>query len=506
IDYDGRHPIPMPILHNIPANQPVLVEGVHIYANLINFPTLPGAGLGATDQHHRAMLAFLHLHYQACDLAVAHAEARRVDFHGQRLHSVVLEPFGDEAARVRKAVYLATLIQYYGFYLSNERFGGEYRPLFRIGIDTGPAVAIDSGRASEPEPLFLGNPANYAAKLAEPDWSNPQGGIYLSDRARQLLGLPRAYTLAVERLSPLTAATVETAVRAHLAGGAILGDGEQFAANIMRTIREQVDAFERELKTPLNNFIQPAQIKFGDLQTPLRQIVFANLSPSKSLRGPLASVFGDIDGFTNYIAVRIARSDMTTAVRNIHVIRGELAAVLKEDFNGRKVRFIGDCVHGVLAEKTGGVINLEATVTASVLCAAGMQSSFELCSQLLDDMAGLGLAVGVEAGATPITRLGLRGERSVRCSVGYSSIVSEQEQQSSARDQVGIGPNAHRLASGSVRALFDAQRKATGLRYPTAEPKVSATKSHLLQPASAAAAGFAFPPRPAAPNSPAGFA
>ncbi len=488
LTYDGRGPVPLPILNNIPIDQPILVDGVHIYANLINFPELEGARLAAGSDAHKALMAFLHVHYQACDFAVAQAEARRVDFHGPRLHAVTIDPLNDEAARVRKAVYLAYLIQYYGNYLSEMRLNGLYRAKFRIGIDTGRAIAIDSGRRKEPEPLFLGNPANYAAKLAEPDWENPIEGIYLSDTARRAVGLHVQNTKSFDRVTALSTSEIELLVKQHLAVSAqrdYFATG-QWDQRVRQLVEDQVSDFERELKAPLSAAIEPARILFSELKPPLRNIEFENLSAAKSLRGSAVSLFGDIDGFTVYIRDHIANGQIGSAVRNIHVIRGELAAVLRDDFSGRKVRFIGDCIHGLIAEGRNGT-DLTASVTAAAVCSTAMLSSFELCSTMLDDMDGLGLAVGFEMDQTPVTRLGLRGERSVRCAVSYSTVASEREQQRCKADEIGIGTNAFTVALPRVRGLFP-NRTGKRLRYP-------ATVEYLNTI-----------PTPAAPTSAAGFA
>lgn len=56
----------------------------------------------------------------------------------------------------------------------------------RIGIDTGLALAVNNGRSGYREPLFLGDPANHAAKLAS---NNKARGIYLTNNARKAIGL-----------------------------------------------------------------------------------------------------------------------------------------------------------------------------------------------------------------------------------------------------------------------------------------------------------------------------
>ena len=97
-------------------------------------------------------------------------------------------------------------------------------------------------------------------------------------------------------------------------------------------------------------------------------------------------VYADLDGFTAYVSNNIATdSAAKNVVRTLHVLRSEMDAVLHEDFAGRKVRFIGDCVHGLVVEGTAQTTNEEETITNLTLCAGGMRSSFNLALAKLKD-------------------------------------------------------------------------------------------------------------------------
>ncbi len=107
----------------------------------------------------------------------------------------------------------------------------------------------------------------------------------------------------------------------------------------------------------------------------------------------MVSVFADIDGFTAYVSHCIATGQVRQLVSNLHAIRYESAATLKHDFNGRKVRFIGDCLHGIIAEGTAYETDDQRSVLSSLRLAAGLRSSFDLCKEMLPGMASLGLAI-----------------------------------------------------------------------------------------------------------------
>src|SRR5690606_30514067 len=149
----------------------------------------------------------------------------------------------------------------------------------------------------------------------------------------------------------------------------------------------------------------------------------------------------------------------------------ELDAVLDSDFGGRKVRFIGDCVHGVLAEGTAQTTDAEETMITVTLCAGAMRSSFDLALEVLQDegiaCGDLGLAIGFEFGPIALTRLGMKGSM-VRCAVGRSVLGSEEEQLRCSGTQTAIGNVAYDGACESVREIFGETRVRSDLDYAAA--------------------------------------
>lgn len=202
-------------------------------------------------------------------------------------------------------------------------------------------------------------------------------------------------------------------------------------------------------------------------------------------------------------------------------MRSELDAVLHTDFSGRKVRFIGDCVHGLTVEGTAQTTDEKETISNLTLCAGGMRSSFDLALTKLKengtDGSSLGLAIGFEFGPMTVTRLGMKGEL-VRCSVSRGVLTAEQEQSYCKGTETALGQIAYNKASDAVRSVFGTGRKRSGLTYDVAVKELSekndssakAAKalesSRLLKPATAAVAPFSFPSRAAGPSKPAGFA
>jgi len=170
-------------LTNLPGNVAYRLDGAHLYADILNLSDM----LHVTDVEgetcHRRTLRFLNLHYRAVYRILQRAEAIFVDFHNQRLHSVVAKPYDSEVKRVQRAVAIGQLI--IDVLAQTGEDADHPAAKVRVGIDTG-ALAVNNGPRGHREPLFLGQPANHAAKRAGGGGSQ---GIFLTNTARTVLGI-----------------------------------------------------------------------------------------------------------------------------------------------------------------------------------------------------------------------------------------------------------------------------------------------------------------------------
>lgn len=439
-------------LESIPGNKAYRVDGVHLYADILNLGDMLHVTSDEGVTCHRRTLRFLNLHQRAVHRILARCEARRVDFHNQRLHAVVTKPYNSEddaeAKRVRRAVAIAQLII---DVLQETGDADEQIPnaKVRVGIDSGEALAVNNGRRGGREPLFLGAPANHAAKLS---CGGARVGIYLTNNAREAIGLG---VVDKPSVTPLTSSEIQTCQTE-----AALGVSKDA---IVKEWQEDLD------KNPIGAFA------FSRHTPPLRTLDITTLTPGNSRRQEAASVYADIDGFTAYVA-RYIEESAEDVVRVFHVIRAELDRVLTCDFDGRRIRFIGDCLHGLICEGTVHTTDDPETVSTATLCAGALRSSFELALEKLADesidIAGLGLAIGFEFGPMTVTRLGMQGDR-VRCSVSRGVLASEAEQARCAGDETAIGSSAYDAGTRAVRDLFGAGRKTKGLDYNEAVEALS---------------------------------
>jgi hypothetical protein len=441
-----------PTIRDLRPGQAIIVDTVQIYVNVTNYNDMRLDQGRETPESHARALSFLHLHYAALDRATDGVGAQRVDFHGPRMHAALLLSAGTDVASqqelIEQALRLARRTVAISEAATRDIARGSTSPIFRIGIDIGTCVAVDSGRGDEREPLFIGGAANHAAKLAEGD----RGGIFVSDRVRALFGLSQKGGLSLERLSPLDEIELIRMAQFDLNADSVTADAE--------SVRETIRA-HRNATIGMNGF------DFHHHTPPLRSIDYAELRPSNSIRMPLVSIFADLDGYTRYVDEATAAGNVHDPVRDLHVVRAELNAVLQDDFDGRKVRFIGDCIHGLLAVGNSMSTDAPRSVERATVCAGALRSSFKVVQDFLPSARRLGLAIGYELGATPISRIGIRGDRAVRVASSNATLLSELCQRTCNGHQTRIGERAYAEASDDTRALFEANNIATNLDYDT---------------------------------------
>jgi class 3 adenylate cyclase len=430
-----------------------LVEGVHLYGQLLDFDDLAMEQGRETERSHSRVLQFLHTYYRIWDAIVGDDDGHRVDYHGARMHAVVTEPAGDPRGQIERAVALANKLAEAAKQVG-DAYGFPAR--IRFGIDHGRCLAMATGHAHEKDTLFLGAPANHAAKKAA-QAGGP--GVFLADGALRVVGAQ--------------------AVAKSATGDMFLT--ESFARDAASRYRfEGIDRAVASIITERRQGGSAPVFRFHRHTPPLASMKFADLSPANSVRMGMASLFADIDGFTAYVdaAIRNGPIQIKAAVKTIHVIREELNDVLQEDFDGKRIRFIGDCIHGCIAV---GVHSDDAAdaVYETALCAAAMRSSFDLCLEIAHPDADLDLAIGIEYGTVPITRLGTPGNDSVRCAAGRAVIEAERIQQSITGGGVKMGAVALSHAGPAVRKHF--AEAARVISYASAADLLGAVSSPAVQ-------------------------
>lgn len=420
-------------LNKIKVNEAYEMNAVHMYIDILNLKDmLTNSSDNENITSHTRTLRFFDSHFKAIKFVINDTESIFVDFHNQRLHTVIAKPYDDEKKRLDRAVTIAKVI--IDVVEQQRQLGNDDiidAAKLRIGIDSGLALAVNNGRRSNKEPLFLGNPANYAAKHSAGELQ----GIYLTKNAREVLELQGVEdTQTIKLKSSEIDASLE---RSNI-------DHENL---INRTINEIKDHTKK-----LSDFA------FSRLTPTFESLDFSVFTRKNSKRLEMVSIYADIDGFTKYISENIGTVEgQKDIVRCLHVLRAEMDACLTNDFQGRRVRFIGDCIHGILCEGTSQTTNKQVSVDTALEAAAGIRSSFILSKELLEEKfnitANFGLAIGLDFGETMLSRVG-RLDENTRFSLGLSTISSEEEQMRCAGDETAIAEEAYSHLSQKYKDLF----------------------------------------------------
>lgn len=447
-------------LQSIPTKRAYRIHAAHLYIDIVNLDEILGCTKDEGETCHKRTLRFLNQHYRAVHRILQQSDTMRVDFHNQRLHAVVAKPYGDaeERERIARAVAIAKLVS---DVLAETGDDDELIPnaKVRVGIDSGLALAVNSGRRNGREPLFLGHPANHAAKCAG---AGTTEGVYLTNAAREVMGFP---VLAAEkdRTMALTREQIDTCV-----DEADLGISKE---EIIALWQEEQD------ETPIGS------IEFSRPTPPLADLDFDLLSPANSKRFEGISIYADIDGFSAFVDQHLD-DNPENLVRTLHVVRSELDEVTHKDFGGRRVRFVGDCLHGLLLEGTAHSTDVEATISTAVHCAGALRSSFACAIDHLQsqgaDTDDLGLAIGFEHGPLALSRLGMKGDR-LRCAAGRAVLNSETEQRRCKGTETAIGLAAYEAGPDSVRSVFGASRKVSALDYDSAVEELAASGNKVAK-------------------------
>lgn len=443
-------------LENIPKNRAYRNDSVHLYIDITNIDEiLENTNFEGTLSHKRT-LRFLNQHYRAVHRILDACDTLKIDFHNQRLHAVIFKPYNSEEERIKKAVAIGQLIADVLKDTGNKNDDEEKNipaASVCVGIDSGISLIVNNGRRQGKEPLFLGHPANEAAKLAS-EHSNP--GIHLSNNARKAIGLAEVDNPKKTKLTTGEIETCQTDAELPVSKDKIIKDWEQDLES-----------------NPIGNF------EFSGHTPPMSNLDITSLTPGNSRRQEMVSIYADIDGFTKFISNHI-EENTEDVIKIFHVIRSELDNVLTLDFEGRKIRFVGDCLHGVFCLGTAHTTETENTISEAVLCCGGLRSSFDLALQKLEDAGidvdNLGLQIGFDYGQTAITRLGIKGSR-VRCAMSRSVLNSEAEQGRCNSESTAIGKTAYNKARQSVRDLFGSTRMVANLDYLEAVETLAETDS-----------------------------
>jgi class 3 adenylate cyclase len=412
-------------LENITLPRSKRVRGVHVYATV--------AGSGQLDVLTDSTAAATSIRVLGAWLAEASRIAAGlavpvIAAQGARIHLLNYRPIDDDKKLARDAVLLAVALRRMTVGSLNPQLDTVAELNCRAGLDLGEAVGTRGGTGGDSELLFLGAPANRAAKLLG---------------NRKVVVSTRLYD-ALDGVLDLTAEEIE----GEDAWGLSMTDDAHDAAiekyGFDWSVQKSSDRLTEDLeKWPVD------RCKVGGASETMK---FDSLSRSNSKLIEAAVLIADIDGFSAYIESLEDDGEKRDAIVALDMIRYELREVLKNDYSGGvRVQYQGDNIVGI--------VHMPGKPTAKVAeraldIAAGMQASLQhTLSEIVPEAKKLTVTIGVALAETLATQLGPRGRRNAMV-VGPG--VTKADRISAALDgtEVGFSKLAYEALPEHLQASF----------------------------------------------------
>lgn len=418
------------------------IDGVHVYVAVANFARLASAASSPQGEYKRLIQA-VHLYQRAVTQLVELFGGECIHFQGAKLHALFYRPrrsrpFNRGGYRERQLTIQAVLFELalkdFVQSIFNPAFPGFGDFTIAGGVDMGTAIGTRDGIKGDQELLFLGAPANHAAKII-----GSSGSLRLTSHI--YAALPGDLR---KRCAPVGQDLYQLEPVAGTALDKLLKD---------YALPRKRDAIAQRLEDEKRQF-PLGKIVYSSAETP---IDLNALSISNNKRVIAGSLFADVSGFTRYIdAARTAR-ERRRALRVFHAIRKEMALVIKDDFQGLRIQYQGDRVQGLFhLPKDNEAAITEKAVEAAIGLQSSMQQTLKAC---LPEMSELQLKVGIDLGITLVSRLGIRGERDRIC-LGESVERAAMCEERSEGTQIGVTKRVLDALSGELRKYFTYDTKA----------------------------------------------
>jgi class 3 adenylate cyclase len=409
------------------------IYGAHVYLDIPNFADL--ATMAAEGEDYRRVIQALHIYEREVARIVEEEifDGVRIHFQGAKLHALFFRPIDDSEEIAARAVLLQAVVRHFVCCIFNPEFPKLPDLSVSGGAALGNAIGTKNGHRGDRELLFLGAPANYAAKIMT-------GTDTLRITTDVYDALPESlqdYFVALEDdrlgitvydMGSISLEDLDALLQAY-------GISWDRAASLQR-IKDDKANF------PLN------KIEYSDAEV---LIDMDSLGIRNNKRVLAASVFGDVSGFTAYIDKAAEENNAKAALRVLHSIRKEMASIVKHDFGGIRVQFQGDRVQALFHLPQGDEKRIAAR---AVDTAVALQSAMErVIKKVLPEASELGMAVGSSVGVTLVSKLGTHGNRDRIC-IGDSVEDAATYQEGSASGQIAIPAETHAHLDEDLQKLF----------------------------------------------------
>jgi class 3 adenylate cyclase len=395
------------------------IYAAHVYFIVCNFAKM--ATEDASDENeYKRLIQAIHIYQREVKRIVEHDDkfdGLQVHFQGPKLHALFYRPIDDSEKISIKAFFLQLVLKDFIENVFNSAFEFYEDFEFAGGTDIGDAIGTRNGIKNDRELLFLGAPANYAAKII-----NKSGQLRLTKALYDVLPEKlQDYCLKInDDVYQIKNISQETLVELL----------EEYGISWDR------EASEKRIKDDKKRF-PLKDIKYSSAK---ELINIDSLGITNNKRVDASSIFGDVTGFTAYIDGADTEDKQREALRVLHAIRKEMATVVKTDFEGIRVQFQGDRVQGLFHLPKDEISKIcEEAVDAAV----GLQSSMEkTIKEVLPESSHLKLAVGVDIDITLVSKLGSHAHRDRIC-IGKAVEDAAKYEEKCSGGQIGISTRVY---------------------------------------------------------------
>ncbi|MHB8355142.1 MAG: adenylate/guanylate cyclase domain-containing protein [Vulcanimicrobiaceae bacterium] len=365
------------------------IFGAHVYCDVTDFDEL-ASDPKMKREAYQSLIQTTHIYQrEVTRIAQDIVGDYRVHFQGAKVHVLCYLPIGSETEIATKAAFLLLVLNDFSRSVFNKEFTAYPDWSIGGGADIGNAIGTRNGKNGKRELLFIGNPANHAAKII-----TDKSSLRITKRLHD--SLPEDLE---ECCAPLQ------------------GDNYKISAS-----QETLDALCAKHGVEWDRAASATRIADDRMRFPLADIdyseadvaiVFETLGWKNSKRVLAASVFADVSGFTKFVEDAVDDEGKEQALKVFHVIRKEFMKVATDDHAGVIVQFQGDRIQALFHIPKGDAGEI---ASAAVEAAIGMQSSFEqVIKDELPEAAPLTIKIGIDMGMTLASRLGAYGDRDNIC-------------------------------------------------------------------------------------------
>jgi len=409
------------------------IRGAHVYALISNFDEYATDATKTND--YKKFIRSVHV-FQATAAYIVETlfDAVFVHFQGPKLHAVVYRPIDDDAAIAKKAFLLQLAVHDFVSNVFNKTTAADTEYKLASGSDLGDAIGTRNGQVTDREMLFIGDPANLAAKVVGEASARIRSAVY--DQ------LPK------EMKDACTKAASGDHYRVSVGQGTL--DTWLSATGITwdrAALKKRVE--DAEAGIPL------AEIKYSEAD---KRIDPDSLSVRNNKRVTAASVFADISGFTAYVKSKTTDKGKKAALRAFHAIRRESSVICKTDYEGVRIQYQGDRIQAIFHLPNG---DSAAMALEALRAAAAMQSALEgPLREALGDLDDIHYAIGIDVGTTLVTKLGAYGDRDRICLGTAVENAQLLEDKVAKAQEIAVSADVYDLLPENVQKLFTARGTA----------------------------------------------